>query len=204
MRKFIWLLAVCGGIAFASPAHAASVFAEYFAHVISDVSYGSPPFSTVLPQNAVGTTFFISEIFVPNPIHRADAPSSGEADFLILNDPTHTTYTATGATANFYITPTGFSWDQIGGTTLANSAAAELSFSQDGSNYTGSLLLFPAFEPPIYSRTLTFSIAQRDIVVSPIPLPPALPLFAAALLALGIVGYVRRNKDVTRAHGQAY
>ena len=118
MRKFIWLLAVCGGIAFTSPAHAASLFAEYFAHVISDVSYGSPPFSTVLPQNAVGTTFLISEIFVPNPIHRADAPSSGEADFLILGDPTHTTYTATGADANFYITPTGFSWTQVGGTTL--------------------------------------------------------------------------------------
>jgi len=196
MRKFIWLLTVCSWIAFTSPAHAASIFAEYYAHVISDVSYGSPPFSTVLPQNAVGTTFLISEIFVPNPIHRADAPSSGEADFLILGDPTHTTYTATGADANFYITPTGFSWTQIGGTTLANSAAAELSFSQDGSNYTGSLLLFPLDEAPI-SRTLTFSIAQSDIVVSPIPLPPALPLFAAALLALGIFGYVRRAKDVT-------
>ena len=67
MRKFIWLLAVCGGIAFTSPAHAASLFAEYFAHVISDVSYGSPPFSTVLPQNAVGTTFFISENLRPKP-----------------------------------------------------------------------------------------------------------------------------------------
>jgi hypothetical protein len=198
MRKFIWLLAVCGGIAFASPAHAASLFAEYFAHVISDVSSGPPPFSTVLPQNAVGTTFLISEIFVPNPIHRADAPSSGEADFLILGDPTHTTYTATGADANFYITPTGFSWTQIGGTTLANSAA-EVSFSQDGSNYTGSLFLFPLFDRPYYSRTLTFSIAQRDIVVSPVPLPPALPMFATALLMLAIVGYARRTKGVIAA-----
>jgi hypothetical protein len=67
MRKFIWLLAVCGGIAFTSPAHAASLFAEYFAHVISDVSSGSPLLSTVLPQNAVGTTFFISENLRPKP-----------------------------------------------------------------------------------------------------------------------------------------
>ncbi len=97
----------------------------------------------MLPQNAVGTTFLISEIFVPNPIHRADAPSSGEADFLILGDPTHATYTATGATATFYPTLTGFSWDQIGGTNLLANSAAELRFSQDGSNHTGSLLLFP-------------------------------------------------------------
>jgi hypothetical protein len=195
MRKFIWLLAVCGGIAFTSPAHAASVFAEYFAHVISDVSSGSPPFSTVLPQNAVGTTFLISETFVPNPIHRADAPSSGTADFLILNDPTHTTYTQAGAFATFSTTPTGFSWEMVGGTTLANSAG-DLRFSQDGSNYTGSLFLFPIFVNSNYSRTLTFGIAQSDIVVSPVPLPPALPLFAAALLALGIFGYARRTKGV--------
>jgi hypothetical protein len=117
---------------------------------------------------------------------------------LILGDPTHTTYTATGADANFYITPTGFSWTQIGGTTLANSAA-EVSFSQDGSNYTGSLFLFPLFDRPYYSRTLTFSIAQRDIVVSPVPLPPALPMFATALLMLAIVGYARRTKGVIAA-----
>jgi hypothetical protein len=202
MRKFIWLFAVCGGIAFASPAHAASIFAEYFAHVISDVSSGPPPISTVFPQNAVGTTFLISETFVPSLHH--DLPSTGEADFLILGDPTHTTYTATGAASFFYPTPTGYSWTQIGGTTLANSAVAELSFSKDGSDYTGSLLLFPLVEPPFHSRTLTFSIAQPEIVVSPVPLPPALPLFATALLALGIVGYARRAIDVRPAQGQAY
>ncbi|SRR5260370_22787460 len=58
---------------------------------------------------------------------------------------------------------------------------------------------FPVFEPPIYSRTLTFSIAQRDIVVSPVPLPPALPMFATALLKLAIVGYARRTKGVIAA-----
>jgi hypothetical protein len=201
MRKFIWTLTVCSWIAFTSPAHAASVFAEYFAHVISDVSSGTPPIFTVFPQNAVGTTFLISETFVPS-IHH-DIPPTGEADFLISGDPTHTTYTAAGAASFFYTTPTGFSWTQIGGTTLANSTLAELSFSKIGSNYTGSLLLFPLDEAPI-SRTLTFSIAQSDIVVSPIPLPPALPLFAAALLALGIVGYARRAIDVRPAQGQAY
>jgi hypothetical protein len=32
-------------------------------------------------------------------------------------------------------------------------------------------------------------------VLSPVPLPPALPLFAAALLALGIVGYAGRKRE---------
>jgi hypothetical protein len=54
------------------------------------------------------------------------------------------------------------------------------------------------------TRNLDFNITSETLVLSPVPLPPALPLFAAALLALGIFGYVRRAKDVTPAHGQAY
>jgi hypothetical protein len=38
-----------------------------------------------------------------------------------------------------------------------------------------------------------------DLTLRSTPLPPALPLFAFALLALGIVGYVRRNRDVRSA-----
>jgi hypothetical protein len=55
-------------------------------------------------------------------------------------------------------------------------------------------------------RDIEFNIASETLVlapVSPVPLPPALPLFAAALLALGVVGYARRAKDARPAHGQA-
>jgi hypothetical protein len=38
-----------------------------------------------------------------------------------------------------------------------------------------------------------------DLTLRNTPLPPALPLFAFALLALGIVAYVRRTKDATAA-----
>jgi peptidoglycan/LPS O-acetylase OafA/YrhL len=55
-----------------------------------------------------------------------------------------------------------------------------------------------------FGRTLDFKVSSESLAVSPVPLSPALPLFAAALLALGIVGYVRRAKDATPAHGQAY
>jgi hypothetical protein len=64
------------------------------------------------------------------------------------------------------------------------------------------------FLAPASTRNLDFNITSATLVLppvlSPVPLPPALPLFAIALLALGIVGYVRRAKDVTPAHGQAY
>jgi hypothetical protein len=50
-------------------------------------------------------------------------------------------------------------------------------------------------------RDVEFKVTSDTLVLPPVlstvPLPPALPLFAAALLALGIFGYVRRAKDVT-------
>jgi hypothetical protein len=48
-----------------------------------------------------------------------------------------------------------------------------------------------------FGRTLDFNVSSETFAVSPVPLPPALPLFAAALLALGIAGYLRRAKGVT-------
>jgi hypothetical protein len=90
-------------------------------------------------------------------------------------------------------------------------------FSSSASGYSGSL---PGFtfnhvngNPPSDTLTAQFVIASinraddsgsLDLTLRSTPLPPALPLFAAALLALGIVGYVRRAKGVTPAHGQAH
>jgi hypothetical protein len=51
------------------------------------------------------------------------------------------------------------------------------------------------------TRNLDFNITSETLVLppvlSPVPLPPALPLFAFALLALGIVGYAWRTKGLT-------
>jgi hypothetical protein len=53
----------------------------------------------------------------------------------------------------------------------------------------------------VFARTLDFSVSSETLppLLSPVPLPPALPLFAAALLALGIVGYARGTKGLTAA-----
>jgi hypothetical protein len=49
------------------------------------------------------------------------------------------------------------------------------------------------------SLSLTLQPTAASFSVSPVPLPPALPMFASALLILGIFGFVRRKKDVTAA-----
>jgi hypothetical protein len=85
-------------------------------------------------------------------------------------------------------------------------------FSSSASGYTGSM---PGFtfthvngNPSSDTLTAQFLIAgvntaddtgTLDLTLRSTPLPPALPLFASALLALGIFGFVRRNRDVTSA-----
>jgi hypothetical protein len=81
-------------------------------------------------------------------------------------------------------------------------------FSSSASGYAGSM---PGFtfthvngNPSSDTLTAQFFVAginraddfgTLNLTLSPVPLPPALPLFAFALLALGIVGYVRRKRE---------
>jgi hypothetical protein len=50
-------------------------------------------------------------------------------------------------------------------------------------------------------RALSFNVTSETLVLPPllsaVPLPPALPMFAVALLALAIVGYVGKKRAVT-------
>jgi hypothetical protein len=76
-----------------------------------------------------------------------------------------------------------------GGTTIAT-----LSFSENGSNFSGSLTTTNGFPLLTFDGPLIVSYSSPT-AVSAVPLPPALPLFASALLALGIFGvYSRRGK----------
>jgi hypothetical protein len=73
---------------------------------------------------------------------------------------------------------------------------ATLNLSQNGSNLDGRFI----FTDGSASRTIQFAASSDfDVVylspsLSAVPLPPALPLFAFALLALGIFGYVRKKQ----------
>jgi hypothetical protein len=89
-------------------------------------------------------------------------------------------------------------------------------FSSSASGYAGSM---PGFtfthvngNPSSDTLTAQFLIAgvntaddtgRLDLTLRSTPLPPALPLFVFALLALGIFGFVRRTRDVTSAQGQS-
>src|ERR1700684_2006963 len=96
------------------------------------------------------------------------------------------------------------------GTTYSGNAL----FSSSASGYAGSM---PGFtfthvngNPSSDILTAQFLIAgvntaddtgTLDLTLRSTPLPPALPLFACAVLALGSIGYMWRNKDVSQAAG---
>jgi hypothetical protein len=91
----------------------------------------------------------------------------------------------------------GASFDSNSAYTYSGSVGP-LSFTYD--NGLGSVLLAPVHVSSVMEADdqgtlfLTLDTTSASLSVSPVPLPPALPMFAAALLALGIFGvYARRR-----------
>jgi hypothetical protein len=218
------LLAVLTALftATAAPAFAASINFSYTGTVSSDVSYNlifpSPTYSypLVFGPNLTGKPVSVSETFN---LQNADQISQGSyigslggfpgnfasAEITIGNvsAPLQGPF---GSAAYGSFTPTvgGFSSQASSKAELVEGGFAFLDYSstltQNGLVVDASLR---AVGPGPFGRTLDFNVSSETFV-STVPLPPALPLFAAALLALGIVGYARRAKDVRPAHGQAY
>ena len=56
-------------------------------------------------------------------------------------------------------------------------------------------ILFPG---PIVAANTDFGLDNVQYIVSPVPIPAALPLFASALIGFGFVGYRRRRKSQGR------
>lgn len=105
------------------------------------------------------------------------------------------TFEATSA-ATLYLTPGGIFASQ---TNLASALGpAAVSFSQDGSAYNG-LIELPGFGIVQFRTTPTFSFSNSSSV-SAVPLPPALPLFASALVVLGFVA-LRQRRSVSLRDG---
>jgi hypothetical protein len=203
----------------AAPALAASmVDFSYTGTVSSDVSFSLFPgpfsFPLVFGQNLTGKPIQVSEIFN---LANADVVSNGSFIGFLGNNNFASAEIKIGNVSaplqgNFgTFTPTlgGFS-SEVGskGVGLVQGGEAVLdyssTFNQNGVVVDASLRLADPVIGSPFGRTLDFNVTSETFAVSPVPLPPALPLFAFALLALGIVGYVRRSKDVTPAHGQAY
>jgi hypothetical protein len=218
------LLAVLTALftATAAPAFAMSINFSYIGTVSSDVSYNlifpSPSYSypLVFGQNLTGKSVFVSETFN---LQNADLISQGSyigslggfpgnfasAEITIGNVSAPLQGAVGGAYGSFTPTLGGFSSEASSKAGLVSGGFAFLdyssTFTQNGVVADASLR---AVGPGPFGRTLDFNVSSETFAVSAVPLPPALPLFAAALLVLGIIGYVRRAKDVTPAHGQAY
>jgi hypothetical protein len=222
------LLAASTGLfaATASPALAASMVSfSYTGTVSSDVSFSHinppPTFPLVFGPNLAGKSVSISENFN---LGNADVVSNGSfigtlggsnnfasAEITIGN----VSASLQGNLGMFTPALGGFS-SEIGrkfgfdGQVLVpGGLPGGFAFLDYSSTFTKNGVVVDASltvreESFVSGRTLDFTVTSETFAVSPVPLPPALPMFAAALLALGIVGYARRAKDVRPAHGQAY
>jgi hypothetical protein len=186
----------------AAPAFAASIFDVLFSGTVaSDVTSG-PPLPIVFGQNLTGKPVHVSESFnLANAIF-TEFPNSyfGGSNFVSAE------LTIGNVSAPFQDQGGSFSLGLGGFSTGVFTKGpgvdeTALNFSntfntiQNGFVTDGSLFLLTG--PSI--RNIDFNIASETLVLppvlSPVPLPPALPLFAFALLALGIVGYVGRKRE---------
>jgi hypothetical protein len=204
MKHFLLVALAALFSATAAPAFAASMIFDvlYSGTVASDVSFG-PPFPFVFGQNLTGKPFHVSESF-----NLANAtPCSCDVYF---GGPDFASGEITIGNVSRPIAGTGLFGPALGGlaagiddgyTPLQDGVFASLSFEiffdpgQNGFVSKASLGL----DENGNIRALFFNVTSETLVLPPVlsavPLPPALPLFAFALLALGIFGYVRRKRE---------
>jgi hypothetical protein len=192
MRWTLLLLAVGLVLGTAIPSSASSLTFSYIGTVSSDTTVGSYPYVPLPSSNLTGQPISITESFyqtVPLGYGQAQVSIGSFSGTLI------------GNTGNVTPIPGGFSSVLVnrGYPFDLNFLFGDLNYSSTFTPQTGlvidaSLELFTQYGS--YDRTLTFNVTSETFVVSPVPLPPALPMFAAALLALGIVSYVGRKREV--------
>jgi hypothetical protein len=213
MRHLLLVALAALFTATAAPAFATSIFD--FSHtgtVSSDVTFssiGHIVIPSVFGQGLTGAPVHISESFdlakADLVYQRSYIGSLGNRQFA-SSEITIGNVSAPFRGDGGRFTPTlgGFSSEIF---TKADSQIASTTFVflDYSSNFTpngvlaGGSLEFT--EIGVFARTLDFSVSSETLppLLSPVPLPPALPLFAAALLALGIVSYARGTKGLTAA-----
>jgi hypothetical protein len=197
MHKFS--IAVLVGILFIAgvslPANAASVFLQFSGLVTSDTGTGSPEASQFFGINAVGTTVYITELFTsPSSIFEqgSSRPNGTTSSATIVSSNNFAESEGLeGITSGFNFTPDGFNSYITGGSGLAHGVLT-IGLSKIGSTYNSELdLLYVAGTDQFESRELMLNVSNVAVIAT--PLPPALPLFASALAALGIAAFRQRK-----------
>jgi hypothetical protein len=205
MKHFLLVALASLFTATAAPAFAASMIFDvsFSGTVASDVTSG-PPVPIVFGQNLTGKPVHVSESFnlanttftfgntyyggfnfasAEITIGNVSAPIQGEGSF----SPGFGGFSTSVVTRGPGVNDTGLSFSNM------------FDPIQNGFVTDGSLSLNTG--PSI--RNIDFNITSATLVLPPVlsavPLPPTLPLFALALLALAIVGYVGRKRAETGA-----
>jgi hypothetical protein len=195
----------------AAPAFAASMFDFLFSGTVaSDMSFG-PPLPLVFGQNLTGKPFHVSESFnlakasfiIPGMTYVGDS-NFASAEITIGNVSAPFRNDLGGffpaAEVGGFFSSLG---TRMGNSPLGNGFSPSLGFQIlfDSNGFEAQANLDLIGPLAISGRDIEFNVTSDTLVLSPVlspvPLPPSLPLFAAALLALGIFGYVRRTKDVS-------
>lgn len=216
MRKLIAATAVCIVLANIGTARAASVFYEFAGSVSSDVfsSFfpippippGPPYYPSTIPTNAVGAQFIgfitlsdanaavITNSTFTGPLQNGQTASAtlffqgGSGPYNLMgifgSQPEYATYAS--SSSGFALAVYG---DQPRADRTQNNA---LFLTQSDTGFTSSLGVGSAGSSN-FGRTLGFE------VISVVPLPPALPLFASALVALVFVAFRQRRSANRRA-----
>jgi hypothetical protein len=195
MNKSKWKLFVIilFSLAFSKePANAASLFSvEFFGSVSSAVatSLAGPPKASPALVGESFSAIVEVETGVPSPVGYAalSVNLSNTGDFLVPIP----SQTETGAS---YFGPSTFngSSGSIPGFTFIYTAGSPLS-----DILTAQILVDSvdrADDNGVLTLTLQTTQAFGPNSVSPVPLPPSLPMFASALLVLGIFGFCARRK----------
>jgi hypothetical protein len=204
MMRFL-IYGFCAIVAAASlPANASSIVFDYSGYIASDVTYNPPAPNYILSnvfgnQLLTGTSFSVSETFnltnatsVSNGTYigeLGDSPNFASAQITIGN----ISIALLGNYGDFTPTLGGFTSD-IGEKGYAVGTPVMIldyssNFTADGFQLQGNLL---AGQPGGLARSLIFDVTSETL--NPVPLTPALPMFASGLLALGIFGFVTRRR----------
>jgi hypothetical protein len=218
MRKFICALVVCSTLVAIESAKASSIVFDFSGLVSSDVftwPVPGPPsgyyYPSTIPANAVGQPF--SGVASFSDVNVVAITSSTFTGLLQPGQTALATLIFQGTSGPFNLSSHYFpdsnprearlTFNSNGFTSsiyaLHNEADRPdndaLFLSQAGSQFQGSLDLGSAGSAG-YGRTLTLDVTSLAVsTVSTVPLPPAFPMFASALLALGIVGFLTRKRQ---------
>jgi hypothetical protein len=194
----------------AAPAFAASMIFDFLfsGTVASDMSFGTP-IPLVFGQNLTGKPVHVSETFnlantfchcssyVGGPDFASAEITIGNVSAPFRNDLGG--FFPIGLVGGFAseLGTTAFGNDPLG-VGFARSLGFQILFDPSQNRFFANANLDLVGPLALSGRDVEFNVTSYTLVlspVSPVPLPPALPLFAFALLALGIAGYVRRKRE---------